>query len=132
MNQPQDMTANGGEVLPTHWPSAWSSLRGRVAVSAIFPVVACAVAVLIMVLTGVLVHVWWIAALPLLLVIGPLTLPGRTRAAVQSAYDGHELQVTTAQVGLVVRVPRKRRGVRPDATVVPTYDGGYAVRYHLN
>lgn len=132
MNQPQDMTANSGAALPTHWPSAWSSLRGRVVVAAVFPVVACVVAVVVMLFTAVLVHVWWIAALPLLLLIGPLTLPARTRAAMQSAYDEHELQVTTAQVGLVVRAPRKRRGVRPDATVVPTYDGGYAVRYHLS
>ncbi len=131
MNQPQDMTANGGQVLPTRWPSAWSSLRGRVAVSATFPIVACVVSVVIMVLTGVFVHVWWICALPLLLLIGPLTLPARTRAAVQSAYDKHELRVATAQVGVVVRAPRRRRGVRPDATVVPAYDGGYAVRYHL-
>ncbi|PRZ41982.1 hypothetical protein CLV47_107110 [Antricoccus suffuscus] len=132
MSQPPDMTANSEEVLPTHWPSAWSSLRGRIAVSAVFPVVTCAVAVVIMVFTGVLVEVWWIAALPLLLLIGPLTLPARTRAAMQSAYEKHELQVTTAQVGLVVRTPRKRRGVRPDATVVPGRDGGYAVTYYLN
>lgn len=132
MNQPQDMTAHGGAALPTHWPAAWSSLRGRVAVAVIFPVVACVVAVVIMVLTGVLVHVWWIAALPLLLLIGPLTLPSRTRSAMQSAYDEHELRVATAQVGLVVRAPRKRRGVRPGATVVATYDGGYDVRYYLS
>lgn len=135
MSQPPDLTAGsdtaGGDyALPAYWPSAWPSLGGRVALSAVFPLVACAVATVVIALTGVLIEAWWVAALPLLLLIAPLSLPSRTRSAIQRAGDRRQLHVTSTPRGLLVRSSRRRRGC-PTAIVEPLYDGGFAVSYHV-
>ena len=131
MSQPPDPSAGDGCALPSYWPSAWPSLRGRVALAVVFPLVTCVVASVIFVLTGVLLVAWWVAALPLLLLIAPLTLPSRARAAIQDASDRQDLRVTPAAGGLVVQSPRRRRGTRPTALVEATPDGGFEVRYRV-
>ena len=121
-----------GPALPTRWPSAWPSLRKQALIGSIFPIAVCVVAVIVLTLTTVLTESWWIAALPLLLLIWPLSLPSRARSVIQKASDRQRLQLTAAQSGLIAQAPRKKFGVRPNVTVKNGADVAYVVRYYLN
>lgn len=101
--------------IPEQWPSAWPSLGKRALFGAIVPLAAAAVSLIVIVIMQVFGTTWWIPLLCLLLAIWPLSIPARARNAIQKASEAKELLVTVATAGLLVRVPRKRLGMRPGA-----------------
>lgn len=123
-----DFAPESPEALPTIWPSAWPSMRREVLVRSTLPLVAAVVVLIVLMLSQVIATSWWFTAIPLLLLIGPLSLPARVRAVVQTADRTRTLDIVYGAVGLNVEVRHRRRGVRPNAEVVP----GHPVRYYLN
>ncbi|MFV0535645.1 MAG: hypothetical protein ACK5MR_18655 [Cumulibacter sp.] len=102
-------SGSGQPAFPTVWPSAWPSLGAHVALGATLPVVAALVGFIILLLTQTLETSWWIAALPLLLLAWPLSLPARARASMRRAHEDSRIEVVAAPGGLVAR-PIARRG----------------------
>lgn len=114
--------------LPSQWPSAWPSLGRRVAVASVVPIVVALVALAVVAIVGVLPSAWWVPLIPLVLLVGPLTLPGRVRSAMQGASDAKTLVVTVAPLGLLVRTPAPARLVRPSAEVTSAGRVRYSLR----
>lgn len=114
--------------LPQSWPSAWPSLAKQAFMGAILPIVAAVVVLVVLLLTKTLEQAWWVALIPLLLLIWPLSLPGRVQRVMQEASDDGRLEVVQGMLGTIAAAPRRRLGVRPNAEVVP----GKPVRYYLN
>ena len=105
--------------LPEHWPSAWPSLRGQVALGAVLPVLAAVLTLAGEIWLGIADIAWWLPLLPLILLIGPLTRPARIRRLVDTADRRGRLQVTVATLGLLAVVPGRRGRARVTVEVLP-------------
>lgn len=114
--------------LPEHWPSAWPSLRGEVALSASFPVLTSVLTVAALIWLQLLGVAWWTPLVPLLLLPIALSRPGRVRRAVQRADTRRELRVSQAPDGLLVRLPRRSMRRRVHAHVFPDQTVVYSLR----
>lgn len=79
-SEPSDVTP-----LPAHWPSPWSHLYRPVRDRAIFVLMVMVLTAIGLVVAGDPAAQWWAIALPLLLLIGPATRPGRARMALRRA-----------------------------------------------
>lgn len=118
----------GAGPLPSSWPSAWSSMRSKVLVGMLWPLVAAGVVLLVLALTQTLQVAWWVALLPLPALCWPLSLPARVRAVLRDAAAAHTVDIVRGQLGVIVTARHRRLGVRPNAEVV----GGRVVGYYLN
>lgn len=112
--------AASGPTLPTgRWPSTWPALWRPVRDRAVFVVVTV---VLILVGTALLADFglsWWVSLLPLLLMIGPLTRPGRVRRRFERAAARDRLRVQPHRQGWQLRLPERAGNV----VALVTYDG---------
>jgi hypothetical protein len=113
----------GRVTLPQHWPSAWSA-----AGSALWPLVInrAVFAGATCLLTGVGLWrlgdpgaQWWVIALPLLLLIGPLLRVGRTPAVIGREVRAGRAEITAFDLdSLLVRAGHRRSAtVAADGTV---------------
>lgn len=73
-----------GIPVPTHWPSAWPHLWHATRDRAVFVAAVIALTVIGIVGAGDLQAQWWVPLLPLVLLAGPATRPGRVRRALQN------------------------------------------------
>lgn len=112
---------SGHPGLPDRWPSAWPSL---------WPGVRDSVAVVALTMVLTLVGVfrfgdpalsWWVALLPLLLLIGPLTRPARVRRTIRRATEQRTLRVRQSGDTLWISAGRRRVGARVDPDGAVTY-----------
>lgn len=101
------MSSPDSERLPLHWPSAWPSmwpaLRDRLVVVAL----TSGLVVAGLARFGDLGLSWWVALVPFVALVGPLTRPVRFRRAIQRAAVRRTLNVQYSTDGLCVSVPRR-------------------------
>jgi len=71
--------------LPAHWPSPWPHLYRPVRDRAVFVLTVIVLTTVGLIVAGDPAAQWWAIALPLLLLIGPATRPGRARMALHRA-----------------------------------------------
>lgn len=107
--------------LPQRWPSAWPSLWPGVRDRTVFVAVTVSLTVLGLARFGDLGLAWWVALLPLVLLIGPLTRPSRARRAIQRAARQRTLNVRESGNELLVSVPRRSVTARVAANGAVTY-----------
>lgn len=104
--------------VPARWPSAWPSLRGRVLGRVAFVAVVEALTGAGLAWLADPVAQWWALLPPLLLLLGPVTAPGRARRRAQRAAAAGRLTVDPD--GLIRPTARGRRALAwlaPDGTV---------------
>lgn len=101
------VSAPEGLGLPAHWPSAWPSLWRPIRDRAIFVLLTSALVVLGLARFGDLGLAWWVALLPLSLLVGPLSRPGRARRTIQRAAQRRTLNVRASADELCVTARRR-------------------------
>ncbi|CAN5300231.1 hypothetical protein BH20ACT5_BH20ACT5_01570 [soil metagenome] len=92
--------------LPRRWPSAWPSLWPEVRDRSAFGLTAALVTALGLTWLGVPGLTWWLPLLPALLLIGPLSWPGRVRRGFDRAGDEGTLRVVDERDQVLVWGPR--------------------------
>lgn len=108
-------------MLPDRWPSAWPSLWRPVRDRAAFAVPAALLTALGLGWLGDLSLTWWVPLLPLLLLAGPLTRPGRVRRSFDRASADGSLTVVDDRAGVLVWGSGR--------TVAAEVTAGGAIRY---
>lgn len=101
---------------PSTWPALWRPVRDRA-------VLAGATVLLTLIGIGWLGDLglsWWVPLLPLLLLIGPLSRPGRVRRRFERAATRGRLVVAPHRSGWQLQPAAGRR----DVLAVVGYDGG--------
>lgn len=102
---------------PARWTSAWPSLRGSVLAGVATTVLTVPLTLAGTVWLGDLSRAWWVALLPLPLLVVPLSRPARTRAAFVRAAARGTLQVRTDIDGQTVLAGRRRARLGPRGEV---------------
>jgi len=99
----------GPKIPPGRWPSTWPALWGGVRDRAVFVGAIVVLTLAGTALLGDLGVSWWVPFVPLLLMIGPATRPGRVRRRFERAAARKELSVHGHRDGWRLR-PGGRRG----------------------
>ena len=107
--------------LPDRWPSAWPSLWRPVRDRAFFVGATTVLVLLGLARFGDLRLGWWVALLPLTLMIGPVTRPARVRRAIRRAAERRMLCVEVFADGMSVRTRRRTVTARVATDGTVTY-----------
>lgn len=84
--------------VPAQWPSAWAHLWQPARDRAVFVGLVVLLTVIGVVFTGDLVKEWWVPLVPLVLLTGPVSRPGRVRRTLQRAATRGRLRTTTGRL----------------------------------
>jgi hypothetical protein len=89
--------------LPAHWPSPWPHLYRPVRDRAVFVVMVMVLTTVGLVGLGDPAAQWWAIALPLLLLIGPVSKPARVRMALHRASGNGRIQTQPGRLAVAER-----------------------------